>query len=92
MGMQRGGGGEFLGQWDADVYILTGRRWTTDERDQPVARTGDLDVRAATSLQIDIKVKGEAGLTNSAHFVEIRRIRSGPNSNIAEFTVYKFKK
>jgi hypothetical protein len=57
MGMQRGG--EFLGQWVAHVYIPAGRRWTTDERDQPVARTGDLDVRAVTSLHIGIKIKGE---------------------------------
>jgi hypothetical protein len=31
-------------------------------------------------------------LTNLAHFAEIRRIRNNPNSKIAEFIVYKFKK
>jgi hypothetical protein len=31
-----GGGGEFLGQWVADVYILTGRRWTTDSVINPL--------------------------------------------------------
>jgi hypothetical protein len=29
-----------------------------------------------------------AGLTNSTHFDEIRRIRTGPNLKIVEFTVY----
>jgi hypothetical protein len=31
------------------------------------------------------------GLTNLAHFAEIRRIRAGRNSKIVKFTVYCFK-
>jgi hypothetical protein len=31
------------------------------------------------------------GLTNSAHFSEIQRIRTGPNLKITEFTVHCFK-